>query len=262
MRRNLLAAAALLLLAVAPAAAYTIILKDGSRMVARQKYTVAGDKANIVMQSGARTVLPLADIDVDKTNRANASDFGSALVVEGPDSRPQPTATPRGPTLSEVAGAGRLPEPQRAAPPAAAPVPAAAPRAATGQPRTGSGAVDLMRASRQPVTRMGPATQLSELLRAKGIETVSLYEGTQPGRVLLDVMTNSEGAVFHALNAISEAVVELETRSPGAVDAVEVFMATERRQRAGQFLLTPERARELVDKRLEVTAFFTKYVEF
>ena len=39
-------------------------------------------------------------------------------------------------------------------------------------------------------------------------------------------------------------------------------MATDRRTRAGQFLLTPERARELASKELDVTAFFIKYVEF
>ena len=100
------------------------------------------------------------------------------------------------------------------------------------------------------------------MLRAKGIERVGLYEGTAPGRVLVDVTTNSEGAVFQALNAAAEALLALEARNPGAVSELELYMATERRQRAGQFLLTPERARELAGKQVDVATFFLKYVQF
>ena len=45
-------------------------------------------------------------------------------------------------------------------------------------------------------------------------------------------------------------------------DADELFLATDHRSRAGQFLITPERAQELVDKKLDVAQFFVKYVEF
>ena len=207
MRRTLLATAVLLLVA-AQASAYTIFLKDGSRLTAREKYRVAGDKAIIVLPSGSQTVLPLAQIDVQRTERGNASDFGSATVVEAPP--PKTTPTPRqGPSLSDVAATRRLPGP--AAPRAAAPAPAA--ETSRSAERTADGSVDFLRAPRNPLTHVQLGTELGTLLRAKGLESAALYEGTRPGRVLVEVVTNSEGAVFQALAAASLALIDLESCS-------------------------------------------------
>jgi hypothetical protein len=261
--RRILAALALLLLAAGPAFAYTIFLKDGSTLTAREKYRVVGDKAQIVLPSGARTVLSMSDIDVPRTERANQSDFGSALVMEGPAGGPTPTPPPKGPTLSDVAAMRRepaIPLPQPAPPAEAPPLPQRA-AAATAE-RTGTGDIDLMRLPRTPLARVAVGTQLGEMLRARGVERVGFYEGTAPGRVLVDIRANSEGAVFQALSAAAEALVAMEEKSPGTVSELELFMITERRQRAGQFLLTPDRARELTGKQLDVSAFFLKYVQF
>jgi hypothetical protein len=266
MRRTLLAALLLLtpalLLTAGPAAAYTIFLKDGGRLEAREKYRVQGDKAIVIMPNGSRTELPLAAIDVARTERGNASNYGDARVVDNPAAAAKPTAPPQGPSLSDVAANRRLaPPPPRATPAAAAPAAAEAPRAASTS-RTTTGSVDFLRTGRTPLARVDVGTTLGELLRAKGVESAAFYEGSQPGRVLVELTTNSEGAVFQALAASSLAIVELEAQRPGAVEALELFMATDRRQRAGQFLLTPERARELTGKQLDVAAFFVKYVEF
>ena len=94
MRRTLLAAAVLLLFA-GQASAYTIFLKDGSRVQAREKYRVAGDKAIIVLPSGSMTELPLARIDVARTERGNATDYGSATVVDEPTVSAKPAAPHR-----------------------------------------------------------------------------------------------------------------------------------------------------------------------
>ena len=257
MRRTLLAAAVLLLIA-GPAAAYTIFLKDGTRLNAREKYRVVGGNAIIILPSGSQTVLPLANIDVPLTERSNASDFGSATVLEQATARPQPTPT-RGPSLSDVAANRRLPGPA-ARPAAPAPAPAAPePRQAD---RTVGGNPDLLRVPRTPLSRVRVGTQLGELLRSKGLEAAALYEGTQPDRVLIEVETNSEGAVFQALAATSLALLEFDRQQPGVIEAIELFMATDKRTRAGQFVLTPARARELATKQLDVAEFFIKYVEF
>jgi hypothetical protein len=260
MRRTLLAAAALLLLA-APLAAYTIVLKDGTRLQARQKYTVVGDKAHIVLPNGSRSVLAIADIDVAATDELNVGTSSNTTVISGSETVVQSaTPPPRPPTLSQMAASRDLPELPRSAAPAATPPPETPTRG--GLQRTEGGNVDLMRFARQPVTRMAAATQLGDLLRANGLEAAKIYEGTTSGRVLLDITANSEGAVFNALQVAARSLVELEAKSPGAVAAVELIMTTERRQRAGQFLLTPERARELAEKKLDATAFFMRYVEF
>jgi hypothetical protein len=259
MRRTLLAVAALLLLA-GPAAAYTIFLKDGGRVEAREKYRVQGNMVIITLPSGATTQLPLSSIDVPRTERSNASNFGDARVIEGPQARPTAPPAAGGPRLGDVAQPGRIaPPPPRATP---TPPPAVVPEGDRSGNRTPAGNVDLLRTQRTPLGRIDVATALGTLLRNRGIESAAFYEGTQPGRVLIEFTTNSEGAVFQALAGSALAMVDFEAQQPGEVPALEIFMATDRRQRAGQFTLTPERARELVNKEVDPTAFFLRYVEF
>ena len=73
---------------------------------------------------------------------------------------------------------------------------------------------------------------------------------------------NSEGGVFQAIGASAQALLGLEEKQVGSIEAIELFLATDHRQRAGQFLITPERAHELVSKELDLTQFYVKYVEF
>ena len=70
------------LLSAGTLAAYTVHLKDGTSIVAKTKYTVQGDKVIIVLPSGTETALPLVELDFDKTEAANRSDLGNAIVIE------------------------------------------------------------------------------------------------------------------------------------------------------------------------------------
>jgi hypothetical protein len=253
-----------LLLAAAPLAAYTIYLKDGGTLIAREKYKVEGTTAVITLMNGSKTSLPLADVDVAKTEESNQSDFGSAQVI-GPRPTQAPAQARKGPTLSEVIAQRRgaptpPPRPTPTPPPrVAAPVPEA-PKA--GFAKTPAGNVDFLRSSRTPPARLELASEVGDLMRAHGVEGVGIYSGTQPRRLLVEVTANSEGAVFQAIGAAAQALLALEAKQPGAVEAFELFLATDRRQRGGQFLITRERAEELVGKKLDLTAFYLKYVEF
>jgi len=261
-------AAALLLLAAGPVHAYVIYLKDGSSLDAREKYTVEGNTAIITLTNGSQARLPMAQIDVPRTQSGNASDFGSATVLRGPAPAPQPAATPRQATLAEL-GAQRRNQSLPPAPPHRAenaPVPtsnaAAAEAPKGGVIRTPAGNIDFLRTPRTQAARMQLATTVGELLRSHGVNNVGIYEGSQPGRLLLEVTANSEGAVFQAIAGAAQSLLDLEAKQPRAVDSLELFLATDHRQRAGQFLVTRERARELVSKQLDLTAFYLKYVEF
>src|SRR6185503_11221009 len=106
------------------------------------------------------------------------------------------------------------------------------------------------------------ATTLVGFLRSHGVQSAGIYQGSQPRRLLVEVSVNSEGAVFQAIVATAQSLLEFEAKRPRAVDALELFLATDRRARAGQFLMTPERAQELMSKQIDVTAFYLKYVEF
>ena len=70
LRKGWLAAAALLLLP-ALVGAYTIVLKDGRRLQAKARYTVESGVAKFIDTSGQTHTLPLAQIDLAATRRAN-----------------------------------------------------------------------------------------------------------------------------------------------------------------------------------------------
>ena len=68
--RLALAAAIAFALAAGPALAYTVYLKDGSKIVASEKYKVRGEKAIVKLTNGTETMLPLAEIDVARTEKS------------------------------------------------------------------------------------------------------------------------------------------------------------------------------------------------
>ena len=250
-----------LVLSTAPLAAYTIYLTDGSRLVAREAYRVEDDQAIITLPNGTRTSIALSEIDVPRTRRANQVDYGDAVVVDEDGSVGRvPTAPPDEdePSLTEIARRNRSlrssPDPEDPAEPE--------PTTEARLPRTPAGNVDLLRANRVPISSVEIGSLLSEVLRNQGVESASLYQGTRPNRIFIDFSTNSEAAVFRALEASARALLEAEQQRPGAVEALELFMATDQRQRAGQFLMTPDRARELIGRQIDLPGYYLKYVQF
>lgn len=256
--RTLLVAGLLALLA-GPLFAYTVILKDGTKLVAKERYRVQGDQAIIVLPSGTRTSIAVSEIDVPATQKANTVDYGDALVVgdDGEVEQIVPNDNDEGPSITEVARRSRARRPARQEDEEQEEA-----TSSERQPVTPAGNVDLLRANRVAYSSVEVGSLLSQVLRNQGVEGVSIYQGTRPGRVFLEFTTNSEASVFRAIEASARAIVELEQQRPGAVKALELFMATDQRQRAGQFLMTVDRAQELLTRRIDLPGFFLKYVQF
>ena len=261
MRVLRLAVFALLAAAVAsPLLAYTVVMRDGSKLVARDKYRVVGDKAIITLQNGTQTSIALAEIDVAKTEAANRMNLGGAVLL---DDRPADlTAAPpaeRKPTLADIAASRaatpRQPEPPR--PAAAAPRPRGA-----ASPTTPSGHVDLRSIPHSVFPSHDLSGELQQFFRSQGIQELSIYRGTQADRPFIEVTTNSEAAIFRTLEVAAAALLQTRERYPRQVEALEILMMTASRDRAGQFLMTPNLAAELQGKQIEVTAFFVENVQF
>lgn len=255
-RRALAVAAALVaaLLAAGPAAAYVVYLKDGSKIVAQEKPEVRGGKAYIVLPNGTRTFLDAAEIDVERTNEANRSNLGTALLIEGGEAveaRPAPPPPP--PTLRDLVR--RAPEP----PPRASSREAAG--AAVRLPRTASGHVDLAGVPRRPLDDSAAAAAVAALFAEHEIAGVQVTRGSADGRVLVEATTSSEAAVFRALAVAATALARLR-QDGGEVEAVELLMTTPGGERAGQFVLTPELAGDLLERRVDVATFFLAHVQF
>lgn len=244
-------------LLAAPAAAYIVVLKDGSRIVAEKQYEVRDGKAIITLPSGTQTFIDADEIDHEATEEANRRGYGKAEVIERPDAEQVKAAPPpeRRKTLAELAdrdtGLDRL-EPHRREP-----------RTREGSvARTPAGFVDLSSLPPRAFRDLELAAEVQRFFRGQGVDGVDLYQGSEPDRLYAEVTTNSEASVFRALEVAAEALLATRASHPGRVAALELFLATPDRERAGQFVLTPELARELVEDGVEVSRFFVENVQF
>ena len=250
LRRNL-SIALILLLAAAPVAAYTIYLKDGARLIAREKYTLDGDRALIVLQNGTQTFLAASEIDVPRTDAANRRNYGTAMVLQDgqfTEAAPPP-GTQREESLTNLAGRSQTqPRPQ-----AVRPVPA--------RPTSGD-YLDLLSSQRQPFRDFDLAAEIQQVFLAQGVAGMQLAQGTAADRVLLEITTDSEASVFRALEVAADALLHVRTRTSAPVSAFEIVLVTSSRARGGQFLLTPAMASQLADGELEMPAFYVQNVQY
>jgi hypothetical protein len=252
---------ALLLAAVATSTfAYTIYLKDGSSLLAREKYRIEEDKAIITLQNGTQTFIEASEIDIQRTDRANQGQRGTALiledgkVVEGPIG----STETRQKRLTDLAAkrdtsSRTRPQARRQTVGSSAP---------TDLPRTRAGAIDLTQFPRKPYSDLEVAAEASRFLRTLGAGEFQVFQGTQTKSAFIEMTTNSEASVFRNLEAAADTLLHLRNRYPNEVESVELLMSTSSRERAGQFVLTPSDAQALADKRIEPSSFFIQRVQF
>lgn len=252
-------ALAFALLASPLAAAYVIYLKDGSTITARDKYTVKDGRAIIVLLNGTQSFVKASEIDVARTEQANKGMVGNTVVIPG-DPRPigpQIDPSKKDKTLKDLI-ASRETAPRD--------LPASRRNKEEATPgrigKTRAGFTDLSTLPRTPYPQLEVVSDLQQFFRQQGIDAVELYEGTQSDRPLIELSTNSEASVFKALLATSNALIHIRGLHPQRVSAFEILMTTPARERAGQFVLTPQMAEDLVAKRVEVASFFLQNVQF
>lgn len=240
-------------------AAYVIYLKDGSTITARDKYTIKDGRAIIVLLNGTQSFVKASEIDVARTEQANKDGAVRGVIIPG-DPRPigpQVDMSKKDKTLKDLI-ANRETAP-RDAPASRRNKDEAAPGRIG---KTKAGFTDLSTLARTPYPQLEVVTDLQQFFHGQGIDTVELYEGTQADRPLIELSTNSEASVFKALLAASNALIHIRGLHPQRVTAFEILMTTPARERAGQFVLTPQMAEDLVAKRVEVASFFLQNVQF
>jgi len=254
-----LALAAVLGLALAaPAAAFVIYLADGSKIIAAQKYEVEGDQAIITMPNGTRTSIDLSEIDGEATEKANQKGYGDAVIIDDGTTRQVKEVDDgevRRRRISDLANRepslDRL-EPRRRE----------EPKGVRSAGTTTAGFPNLGNLVRQPYSDLEVASQIQRALRGQGIDSVELYQGTTSGHLLAEVTAASEASVFRALEVAAEALISAHDSYPQRIQALELLLTTPDQERAGQFVLTSELARELVSGSTEVSRFFVQHVQF
>ena len=186
------------------------------------------------------------------------------MVIEGGETKelerkPEPPAEP---TLGDLierrrrsgeSGLEDRREPAERSAPAAPQVPEAV--------LTPAGYVDLLSFPRRPFGDLEVGAELKEFFTSQGLDEAQVYQGSSAQRPLVEVTTNSEASVFRALAVAASALVHLRERGRDTT-ALELFLATPSRQRAGQFLLTPDLARDLLTSKVDVATFYLQNVQF
>lgn len=243
MKRLLAVATALLVSVSAAHAVYVVYLKNGKRVVAREKYQVKGKLAIITMKNGAVVSVPLDQVNVEKTERINSLGLGDAELLalgeEGPPP-PTPTPTPAMTTLGKLKADIARPTGEAAKP----------------TPTPG------IMLSDRPFKDKGVDRAFQE-----GLERYHLYlyrtsQGTRPEYLYVEVQV-TEKEVPKALEAVCMTYDLLRQSAPErAPERVELRLLTEAGREAGLFRIAPEHASELASGKITPDDFFLKYVLF
>ena len=245
MRAALVLVLVCLLTATWAHATYVVVLKDGSRIVAREKYEVKGQNAVVRLKNGALTSVPLAYIDMAATEKINAMKLGDAVALEGLDGEPvvRATATP----TPSVAALGRIRQG----------VAAAEGEAALPTPTPG-------------ITLQAEGFSDSRVDRAfqEGLERYRLYlyrtsRGTKPEFLFIEVQVAGQAEVYKSLEAIATTYHLLAQSAPTRAPAqVEIQMLNEARKEAGLFRIGVADAAELATGKVSAEDFYLKHVIF
>jgi hypothetical protein len=257
-----LAPVALAFLLASPLAAYTIYLKNGQTIQAKGKYRIDKDKAYITLSNGQQTFIKASEIDIARTDAENKSDYGGNAVIldQGTPGKNQvaPPPPPKKNLSDMIAGReasrdlpGRRDKPSSPS--------SDSTKAAT---KTRAGFSDLTTLGRRPFAQADVLAELQQFFHGQGVDDVEIFAGTQGDRPLIEVTTSSEGAVFRGLTIGANALLHIRDRFPNKIGALELLLVTPTKERAGQFVLTPDLASDLVAKKVEPQAFFVEHVQF
>lgn len=241
-----------LLVAGSAEAAFTVYLKDGSTLQARQPYTVDGDTAVIVLENGTSAALPLAEIDVERTRRSNEGGLAGTKVlrdgrfVEMEEAAPPP---PQRETLGSMISTGR----------------AVASASEPDAPGAGAGRTGEEAAAGEPARRPYSDEALTRAIREAftelQVEQVEVLQGAD-GAPLLEVVADSEAAVFRGLRVAARVLGAVLAARPGQVPAFDLHFTTSQGQQAGTFRMTPDQADALDQRRLDPSEYYVRYVQF
>jgi len=243
-KKTLLLGLVAMLIAAWAHAAYVIVLRNGSRVVAQEKYEVRGSNVVFKLRSGTLTSLPLSQIDVDATEKLNARALGDAVPLDWVDSMeipPTPTPTPPITALGQLRlGMGR-PEGDAALP---TPTPGIQFRAGAYRDRQ------------------------VERVFSHGLEQEKLFfhrisRGTRPEYLFIEVQVGGLAEVNRALQSITRvyhilAGEKLETMPP----RIEILLLNEAGREAGTFRLSPEDAAPLATGQVTPEEFYNQHLIF
>lgn len=212
-------------------ASYIVVLKDGTKYAAKQKWTVVNGKAIVKLETGQSLQLDPALIDPVKSEQMTKVGMANANILDLNANIPK-AETKQQPSLGSQIRLRQRPQqgtPQQTAP---APAPSTAPPPIAG----GSGTMS--------------AQVLDKFQRA--FENVGIFEhkvtGTSARSIRAELSVDTEERVFNAISATSFLMVRNAGVEGAQIEMVELFMKTTTGGAAGRFQMSRADA-EALDKR-------------
>jgi len=250
-KRNLIVAATLFLVGLNLNAAYTVVLKNGTRYRATERWTVQNGKAMVKLENGTVLQLDPALIDVPRSDAASRSGLGDAIVLNtgtaAPGGKPPVTAGPSLSELSRTRGT-KAPKPNE-------PVTSATKTATP--------------SSTPPLSAPAGGDRNSEDFVEKlqqAYENVGIFEykvaPAAGGSVRAELVADSEDQVFKAISATAFVMANVPLASGQKIETLELFMKTVRGGSAGRFQMKQTDADAIFSKKRTWQDFFVEKVLF
>jgi len=245
MRKALPIVALTSLLAASAFASYTIVLKDGTRYVAKSKWTVTNGKALITLESGQTLQLDPNLIDAAQSEKLTNLGIRDATIINlNPVQSSNPASTrPAQPSLGTNVHLrnlpGETPAPKATPTPSSANAPAVALKA---------GAVPDMAIEKFKVA----------------FENVGIFEqnviSTGGTSLRAELTADNEEKVFNAISATSFLMVRNAGVAGANLEMVELFMKTTNGGAAGRFQMTRADAEALDKHTISQQEYFVRKV--
>lgn len=230
------------LVAIPAFAKYIVVLKDGTRYVAKAKPTVTNGKAIVQLETGGSLQVDPNDIDVAKSEQLTKIGMASATVIE--DNRTAATGpAPKQQTLGDQIKLRAPRGPQQA--PAQAP---SSSSKSTVAPITGAGKI-----SDEVIEKFDRA-----------YENVGIFEkkitSTGATSIRADMTVDTEDRVFNAISATSYLMVRNAGVDNARIEMVELFMKTTTGGAAGRFQMSRADAEALNNRTISQQDYFVRRV--
>lgn len=231
---------AALWLCAAPIFAYVVVLKDGSKIFARGKYTVRGANAIITLENGNITQLPLTQVDVPGTDKYNTVN-GGANVIDINTPQQQTIATPHTTTTSQNLGQFIHSHEQQLQ-----------------QRAREEKAAQRVQAAPAPPSSPGTSPLGTAAAAVLGPLNISRYKIAAGPKIVF--VTENEDQVFAAINGAARLMTSLS--ASGQAAALDVALQTPDGKDAGHFRMTSASVAPLLAGSTTVSQFFVENVIF
>ncbi len=248
--KKALAALALTAFVTLPSfATYIVVLKDGTRYIAKSKWTVVNGKAIIKLESGQSMQVDPSLIDVPKSEQLTKIGMANANLIDLDTNATPATTTNKAPqpSLGSQFRLRKLPAEGQQQPVETAP----AKNTASATP---------------PPVATRPGTMPNEVIDKfeRAMENVGVFDrtitATGANSIRAELSVDTEDRVFNVISATSFLMVRNANVQGVRIDLVELYMKTSLGGSAGRFQMTRADAEAINNHTISQQEYFVRKV--